>query len=419
MICTLTDLLNSIKKQGIERIEEFLYIKHGPTIGAMYEGLTKELMSKAIFEEFDLKVCSGFIENSDKEVSKQIDCMIVTGEGKKIPYTNDYIFDIHQVIAVIEVKKDLFSRTLESAYMNLLSVKKVVKADKDMQIDRLEEAYKVIVGKQLPFQNEFKVLSEAEQYLYHALVVEAYMPIRITFGYGGFTTEEGLRDAFISFLEKNLKEKGYGITSIPSIIIAGENSLLKTNGIPFGIVEKDNNLGEWIAMASTNNSPVLLLLNLIWARLYYLFDNIQENVFDNYNIQFNPLLRVKGSRNGWEYTYIRTQLQENSIRKWEPIEISLMSNALLKMIEKGYSLYVSDNELQKICEENGESFNNILSDMRFKRIISIKDSKINMLSDNWMTVAYNGKFFYGDNFNNRMLEWYENLLKEKLESNKE
>ncbi len=419
MICTLTDLLNSIKKQGIERIEEFLYIKHGPTIGAMYEGLTKELMSKAIFEEFDLKVCSGFIENSDKEVSKQIDCMIVTGEGKKIPYTNDYIFDIHQVIAVIEVKKDLFSRTLESAYMNLLSVKKVVKADKDMQIDRLEEAYKVIAGKQLPSQNEFKALSEAEQYLYHALVVEAYMPIRITLGYGGFTTEEGLRDAFISFLEKNLKEKGYGITSIPSIIIAGENSLLKTNGIPFGIVEKDNNLGEWIAMASTNNSPVLLLLNLIWARLYYLFDNIQENVFDNYNIQFNPLLRVKGSRNGWEYTYIRTQLQENSIRKWEPIEISLMSNALLKMIEKGYSLYVSDNELQKICEENGESFNNILSDMQFKRIISIKDGKINMLSDNWMTVAYNGKFFYGDNFNNRMLEWYENLLKEKLESNKE
>ena len=89
------------------------------------------------------------------------------------------------------------------------------------------------------------------------------------------------------------------------------------------------------------------------------------------------------------------------------------------MIEKGYSLYVSDNELQKICEENRESFNNILSDMQFKRIISIKDGKINMLSDNWMTVAYNGKFFYGDNFNNRMLEWYENLLKEKLESNKE
>ena len=90
----------------------------------------------------------------------------------------------------------------------------------------------------------------------------------------------------------------------------------------------DNNLGEWIAMASTNKSPVLLLLNLIWARLYYLFGNIQENIFDNYNIQFNPLLRVKGNRNGWEYTYIRTQLQENSIGKWEPIEISLMSNAL-------------------------------------------------------------------------------------------
>ena len=412
MICTVADLLNSIKRQGIDDIEKFLYIKHGPTIGAMYEGLTKELMSKAVFKEFDLKVCSGFIENSDKEVSKQIDCMIVTGEGKNIPFTNDYIYDIAQVVAVIEVKKDLFSRTLESAYMNLLSVKNVIKPDRDMQIDRLEEAYKVIVGKQLPSIEEVKNLSESEKYLYHALIVEAYMPVRITFGYAGFTTERGLREAFISFLDKNLKRKGYGITSIPSMIIVGENSLLKTNGMPYGISYKDSNLGEWVAMASTNSSPILLLLNLIWTRLYYLFSNIQENIFDNYDIQFNPLLRVRGSQKGWEYTYIETQLKESNTKRWEPIEISMMSNALLKMIEKGFSLCVDNNDIKDVCDENGEDLENILNDLQFKRIISIDDGKISILSDNWMTVVYNGKFFFGDNFNNRMVDWYESLMKE-------
>ena len=50
---------------------------------------------------------------------------------------------------------------------------------------------------------------------------------------------------------------------------------------------------------------------------------------------------------------------------------------------------MSDNELQKICEENGESFNNILSDMQFKRIISIKDGKINTAA---MTIGMHVSF---------------------------
>ena len=168
VINTVKDLMDSLKEKGISEIEDFLYIKHGPTIGAMYEGLTKELMDKAIFKDVDLKVCSGFISNSKGELSKQIDCMIVMGIGKQIPYTVDYIYNINQVVAVIEVKKDLFAKEVDLAYKNLLSVKSIVQPDQDMSIDKLEQAYENVTGRKLPSVDEVKKLPEYEQYLYHA-----------------------------------------------------------------------------------------------------------------------------------------------------------------------------------------------------------------------------------------------------------
>lgn len=96
MINTIKDLLESLRLQGINEISAFLDIKHGPTIGDMYEGLTKEMMDKAIFKNLDLKVCSGFIFNGENELSKQIDCMIVVGDGIKIPYSQDYKYCINE-----------------------------------------------------------------------------------------------------------------------------------------------------------------------------------------------------------------------------------------------------------------------------------------------------------------------------------
>ena len=71
MINTIKDLLESLRLQGINEISAFLDIKHGPTIGDMYEGLTKEMMDKAIFKNLDLKVCSGFIFNGENELDRK------------------------------------------------------------------------------------------------------------------------------------------------------------------------------------------------------------------------------------------------------------------------------------------------------------------------------------------------------------
>jgi hypothetical protein len=79
-----------------------------------------EVLSASIPIELNLRVVSGFITNSDGELSDQIDCMLVQGEGERIPYTDDFKYNIDNVIAVIEVKKNLYSKEIESAYENLL-----------------------------------------------------------------------------------------------------------------------------------------------------------------------------------------------------------------------------------------------------------------------------------------------------------
>lgn len=411
MINTIKDLLESLRIQGINEINTFLGIKHGPTIGGMYEGLTKELMDKAIFKNLDLKVCSGFIYNDENELSKQIDCMIVVGNGIKIPYSQDYKYCINQVIAVIEVKKDLFGKELDLAYKNLLSVKNIIKPDHDMTIDILEQAYENVTGTKLPDRSKIDKLTESEQYLYHALVVEAYMPIRITFGYGGFSTERSLRDAFMEYLSKNRKVKGYGVTSIPSLIVANERSIIKTNGIPFAISSKDQKPGEWIVLGSANRAPIFFLLYSIWTRLYYLFPSLPEEIFDNTEIAINPLMKTKGGKKGWEYTFIDVELGDSKEELWKPLEITLMSNALLKMIEAGYSITVDNKSMIEECKKNGEEYNKVIEDLLYKRIIYIDNNVVGILPETWMTVTYNGKYYFGDNFNNRMLQWYNELIR--------
>ena len=95
---------------------------------------------------------------------------------------------------------------------------------------------------------------------------------------------------------------------------------------------------------------------------------------------------------------------------WKPLEITLMSNVLLKMIEKGYSITLDNKFLIEECVKNGEVFSEIIKDLVYKRIVCVDNSVIRVLSDNWITVIYNGKYYFGDNFNNRMIEWCNNLI---------
>ncbi|EEG4000961.1 hypothetical protein G3B50_004523, partial [Salmonella enterica] len=122
-IKNIADLLSAFSLEEKEKIAQ-QYIKHAPTIGKMYEGLTKDILlndniMKSFPSELNLRVCSGFFYNESEELSNQIDCMLVQGEGERIPHTDDYKYKIKNVIAIFEVKKNLFLSELRDS-LNLL-----------------------------------------------------------------------------------------------------------------------------------------------------------------------------------------------------------------------------------------------------------------------------------------------------------
>jgi hypothetical protein len=75
-------------------------VKHGPTIGDMYEGLTQKGLRQNLPAAF--KVVSGFARTADGTISNQIDCMVVVGEGEPVPNTHRWIYPVDRVIAVVE-----------------------------------------------------------------------------------------------------------------------------------------------------------------------------------------------------------------------------------------------------------------------------------------------------------------------------
>jgi hypothetical protein len=88
MIKTLADILEGFAAEERKKLDVY-NITHAPTVGAMYEGLSRTILQKAIPRELRLKVIEGFVYFGD-EISGQIDCMLVRGDGEKIPYTDKY-----------------------------------------------------------------------------------------------------------------------------------------------------------------------------------------------------------------------------------------------------------------------------------------------------------------------------------------
>jgi hypothetical protein len=97
-----------LKEQAILSTQN---ITHGPTIGDMYEGLTHDVLSRAIPSSAGLRLVEGFVVGPDKTLSPQIDCMLVRGDGEQIPYTDHHKWPVKDVIAVFEIKKTFTRRS--------------------------------------------------------------------------------------------------------------------------------------------------------------------------------------------------------------------------------------------------------------------------------------------------------------------
>lgn len=418
MIDTIYDLLLSLKDKGVAQIEPFLNIQHNPTIGDMYEGLTKSLAKKALFKGLDLRVESGKIKNIHGDLSKQIDCMIVVGPGEKIPFTHDYIYEVNNVVVVVEVKKNLFTEDLDSAYNNLKSVADIAEPNRNMEITLLRNAFKLITKEEFPDPEDIGNLSFQKQMIYHSLVMECFLPARIIFGYSGFKSEYSLREKFIEYIYSNQSQsgeaKGYGAVSLPNLIICGENTLVKTNGLPYVL---GLNTDDWLLYASYNKKPLLLFLEIIWTKLSSIY-SISSSMFGD-DIIFEtprPLLIAVPHENGWEY--LNFNLSEKELNEfpesteWQPTYLSTVEFCLMNRLCQGDDIYIDDTQFLNFVKSNDESIDCIIRHLNDERLVYVKDKKIKLLTEQCLCLITPNGFCVGENKDGRMTQWLKLTSKE-------
>ena len=417
MIKTIHHLLTEIKNKGVKEIEPFLNIGHGPMIGDMYEGLTKEIVEKSLFEGMDLRVVSGKITNQvDRKLSSQIDCMVVIGEGTKLPYSDDYLYDIDQVIMVIEVKKNLYSNELSEGYDNLRSVINIQRPTRELRLAPIEDAFRAVSGKPLPDVEQIGSLDIRDKMLYHSLVMEALLPLRVIFGYAGFKTEQTLRNKFVKYMEKQIPAsggpaRGYGATSLPNLVVAGDCALIKTNGMPYALVVEG--LDEYCWIASYRRNPLILFLELLWTRLTCFYD-LPTSIFGD-ELQEEaliPLLTAQGTEHGWLYRAIpysgKEMKQLDQDTQWSPTVLSETEYILMNILcaREDPKDYVEIRELKENLLETGETAESILNHLSNVRLIYVEDDKIRLLTKECGCVIVPGVgFVAADDHDGRLMRW--------------
>lgn len=423
MIHTLSNLIDEFIKAEVEILNQ-QDIKHPPTIGAMFEGLTEEVLQKTIFDGLNLGVAkNSFIEGSDTE----FDILLVEGEGTRIPHTDRYKFKPEQVITVIQVKKSLYSKDLEEGFLNLqflIDYYESVKPEKhNLKLTR--DSFRGICKKDLDVFKSGEI-SLQEEYIYHTLKLDALMPPRIILGYNGFKSERNFRKKFIEYLETNIttdlssKKAGFGPHNFPNLIICDEYTMLKMNGMPFTAPINDEFWWPFYTTSSYNSS--YFLLEVIWTRLSYMFEELPMEIFGD-DLEMEPATlflscRIKqiNEHFGWEYDYFDAKsntLKDNTETKdWSPIFINETQHVIIsELCSKGEIDLSIDTGIEAYVVNGGyKSIEDFINKINKTGLTYCVDNKLKLLTDKCQCIILSdGRIVADDNKSGRLSNW---LIKE-------
>lgn len=420
---TAADLLSALRTQEVQVLDE-QSIKHGPMIGDMYEGLTRDMLNKVLFDGLDLRVVKGAIVSEDGRISPQTDCMVVQGEGKKLPFTDHHIYPIGQVIAVIEVKKNLYSSGLDSAFQQIRGMVSMVESNRSGG-RLLADAYRSIVLQPLPTVADFEKKQLHERMIYYALLMDSILPVRIVLGYHGYRTEHSLREALINHFEAHVGETPskhhpeLTPQGFPNLIICDNKSVVKINGMPYAspIVE-----GIWPLLATYPSQPDRILLEVLWTRLDYQF-GLGSSMFDDglSTEALRPLLRVKpedlGNTRGWLYSLIDASEERlNSVpekQNWQPSELTAQQVSVLAKMTDGSLLSIDDPEFNDwILREQLDKDAFILQLVETGLVALSPARQLQILTVECVVVALpDGRIVAGENKAGRLTNWVEKFMK--------
>lgn len=421
MIRTVADFLQKLADAEVARLDA-VDIQHGPTIGDMYEGLSANLLQRAVPEQLGLQIVSGFISDGRGNLSGQVDCMLVRGNGAVLPYTNRFVWPIQDVIAVFEIKKTLYRDDLIDAFGKLRRVGELDRSfrlaperkDVVVDVESAQRAFAETTRMTARSPQEIDSLPPSHRPIFHTLVQEQLAPVGIVLGYHGYASESALRDSLWEYLENQVHALGYGPGNFPQLMISGRFSLLKANGQPYSARMHE---GWWPFYLSSRVNPVLLILEFVWTRLDLHF-NIGGLWGADLELEaLHPYLLAKPAttedgRTGW-YVW-GTELDENEVaarddvEPWQPVELSIEQFVVLQRLCHGDSVRLDDPGLLGYLEENGLDPEQLRTDLLDTGLVAMAGSEVVLITVKCTAFALpDGRLVAGENNTGRMERWVE------------
>lgn len=418
MIKNVAELLQGFMKEESAKLNAY-ELRHGPTIGDMYEGLSADLLNRAIPPQLNLQIVDGFITDGDEFLSGQMDCMLVRGEGEQIPYTKSFKWHVKDVLAVFEVKKNLYSKDLINSFYKLRQVSESYSKylfegeHKENEVIDLSPSYKTfsqLTGITAPNYHNRETLSKENELIYTTIFMEQLMPVKIVLGYDGFSSEFGLRDGLIKFLEEEGTGAGYGVPAFPQLIICGEHSLVKGNGRPYLSPLRD---GYWDFMLSSKANPVLLMLEFIWTKISLEFD-VGMPWGDDLEMEgLNEFLRakavIKEDQGGWMFKYDElskeTLESRTSTIEWEPVEVTSSVYAIFHQLTKS-DIYTKEPDFVEFAEKEAGSVSDFIDQITATNFAAYDGESLSLNSENLIAaVLPDGRFVLAENNSGRFDAW--------------
>jgi len=423
MIKNVSSLLKALIDQERKKLDEYS-LSHGPTIGKMYEGLTSNILDRAIPESLGLHIKCGVIHDGAGNMTGEIDCMLVKGEGEEIPFTNSYKWHIKDVIAVFEVKKSLYSNDLRDASFEHLrevleNYSRYVESgqgEETFDISSTRRVFAETTGIIPPKHKAVDKLPIEKEMIYYTLVMEQLSPVRIILGYHGFRKESALREALAKFLQENLEQRGFGVGSFPQLIICSKYSLVKMNGQPYTSPMDGD---YWNFYASSRTNPVRLILEFIWTRLsrdYGLGGLWGEDLdLQNFSIFLSGKIKQVQDKIGWDYNY--TPLKDEILRSepsempWEPCYLNNTQFVIINRLCAGEIKRIDDPSLLKYLNDNGEYIGPFVKSLQKTGLVALNDKQLKLTTDQCQCVILpNGKFAAAENNTGRLTRWIEKYM---------
>lgn len=423
MIKSAAELLNAFSEAELKKLDAEK-ITHPPTIGAMYEGLTKETLCRAIPEGLGLRVLPGFAYFGD-QLSGELDCMLVRGNGVEIPYTGKYKWHIKDVIAVLEVKKTLTADDLADSYNHLRGVSqlysKYVESDEakgvGFDLRWARRVFGQITGVQSPEHNEVDKLPFDLEMIYHTLVSEFIGPVRIVVGHHGWKKEKTLRDHIAKLCEDRLANPaGMGVGSFPQLIIGGEFSLVKANGFPYAppLIK-----GMWPFLLSSSHNPLRILLELVYSKLDGLYGTNLTNDDSVEQEAMSPCLRARAVQKadlaGWEYMY--DEISEASLKmrgasySWEPTELTSAQFVVINRLCKGDRVSINDSEFIEFTAREPGGTDEFIKSLIATQLIARSGHDLVLTTVECLAlISPDGRFFAGENNAGQVNYWLEHKI---------